>query len=74
MGTIALSHNALYVVSIKMINACACMGIRPGDEYCYCQLKARGMDISHYEWSDEEKQRLKDALEPFFEINRIKNG
>lgn len=57
-----------------MISACACMGVRPGDEYCYCQLKARGMDTSHYEWTDEEKQRLKEALDRFSEINRADNG
>lgn len=66
-------RSALFVENTKMINACACMGVRPGDEYCYCQLKARGMDTSHYAWTEEE-QRLKDALEPFFEMNRDNNG
>jgi hypothetical protein len=26
-----------------MLDACACMGPRPGDEFCYCQFKARGL-------------------------------
>lgn len=56
------------------INACACMGIRPGDEYCYCQLEARGMDTSHYDWTEEEKQKLSEALSGFFEKNRLNSG
>lgn len=50
----------------KMIDACACMGVRPGDKYCYCELRARGMDTSHYEWAEEEKQRLSIALGKMF--------
>jgi hypothetical protein len=46
--------------------ACACMGIRIGDQYCYCELKARGLDTSHYEWSEEEKKKLNDALSEMF--------
>lgn len=45
-----------------MINACACMGPRPGDEFCYCELKARGMSTEHYEWTEEEKRNLDEAL------------
>lgn len=50
---------------MSQINFCACMGVKPGDQYCYCQLKARGMDTSHYEWTEADKKALWDALEPF---------
>lgn len=49
-----------------MISACACMGVRPGDEFCYCELKARGMSTKHYEWTEEEKQKLNEALAKAF--------
>jgi hypothetical protein len=49
-----------------MLDACACMGPRPGDEFCYCQLKARGMSTAHYEWTVEEKQKLDAALKKAF--------
>jgi hypothetical protein len=45
---------------------CACMGIKPGDQYCYCQLKARGMPTDHYNWSEEDKQNLNVALANIF--------
>lgn len=49
-----------------MMDACACMGVRPGDEFCYCELKARGMSTKHYEWTEEEKQRLDEVLKKAF--------
>lgn len=49
-----------------MMEACACMGIRPGDEFCYCGLKARGMSTKHYEWTEEEKRKLNEALAKAF--------
>ena len=48
------------------MNACACMGVRPGDEYCYCQLKARGMSTAQYELTEEEKLQLAEALKKVF--------
>lgn len=45
-----------------MISACACMGPRPGDEYCYCQLKSRGMSVAHYEPTAEQKAKLDAVL------------
>lgn len=48
------------------LSACACMGVRPGDEYCYCQLKARGLSTAHYEWTEEEKASLNAALAKAF--------
>lgn len=49
-----------------MVSACACMGVRPGDEYCYCELKARGLSTAHYEWTEEEKADLNAALAKAF--------
>ena len=49
-----------------MVSACACMGVRPGDEFCYCELKARGMSTKHYEWTEEEKAKLDAALKEAF--------
>lgn len=48
------------------MDMCACMGVRPGDIYCYCELKARNMDTSHYQWSEKEKEELKCVLAEFF--------
>ncbi len=42
------------------------MGVRAGDEYCYCELKRRNMDTSHYEWTQEEKDALNSALAKMF--------
>ncbi len=42
--------------------ACACMGPKPGSQYCYCMLKSRGMDTSAYEWTEEEQQQLAKVL------------
>lgn len=50
-------------------NLCACMGVRPGDEYCYCVLKSKGLSTKHYEWSDKEKEELQNALSEFFNLN-----
>lgn len=52
--------------------ACACMGIREGDQYCYCELKRRGMDTSHYEWSEEEKKELNKALGEIFGWSEVR--
>ena len=62
-----------------MVSACACMGVRPGDEYCYCQLKARGMSTAHLEWTEADKLRLDEALQNIFGPNappdsNAKNG
>lgn len=56
------------------MNACACMGIKEGDEYCYCELKARGLPTDKHEWSQESKDKLKEFLQKVFEKNRIENG
>lgn len=48
------------------MEACACMGIREGDLYCYCELKIRGMCTKHYEWTEEEKTALNKALSEMF--------
>lgn len=44
------------------------MGIRPGDEYCYCELKARGLSTKHYEWTEEEKVELNKVLNEMFNL------
>ena len=49
------------------MNLCACMGPKPGDKYCYCQLKSRGMSIEHYERTPEEMKKLQDTLTEMFE-------
>lgn len=45
-----------------MINLCACMGIRVGNKYCYCEMKRRGLDVSHYDWSEEEQEDFRTIL------------
>lgn len=52
------------------MNACACMGPPPGEEYFYCVRKQRGMDTSYYQWTDEEKKALDAALAKFFQTNK----
>ena len=54
-------------------SACACMGIRPGDLYCYCGLKDRGLSTKHYELSEEEKANLYKALSKMYNWKE-KNG
>jgi hypothetical protein len=48
------------------VSACACMGVREGDEYCYCELNARGLSTAHYEWTEAEKAALNAALAKAF--------
>lgn len=54
------------------MSACACMGVRPGDQHCYCGLKSRGLCTKHYEWTPEEKDRLNEALQGFFGSNALR--
>ena len=42
------------------------MGVRQGDQYCYCEMKRRGMDVSHYDWTEDEKEQFKEALSKMF--------
>jgi hypothetical protein len=42
------------------------MGIKAGDEYCYCQLKARGMSVEHYDMTEEQLNKLNEELSKIF--------
>ena len=53
------------------MNICACMGVRPGDLYCYCGLISRGLDTSHYKLTQEEKDRLNEALSEMFGWKKV---
>ena len=48
------------------MNLCACIGKQGNDEYCYCELKARGMDTSHLLCTEEELNDLKEAFSKMF--------
>lgn len=46
------------------MSLCACMGPQQGQPYCPCQMQALGLsDGKEYVWSEEDKARLKKALE-----------
>ncbi len=50
------------------INACACLGPRKGEPHCMCTMINLGLKTKKdYEWSEEEKQKLTDALAGIFE-------
>ena len=51
---------------------CACMGVRQGDQYCCCEMKRRGMDVSHYVWTEDEKEQFKEALSKMFNWDKEK--
>ena len=53
-----------------MTNVCACIGKQGNDEYCYCELKHRGMDTSHLEPSKEEMESLKEGFAIMFNWNK----
>jgi hypothetical protein len=64
-----------------MISACACMEVRPGDLYCYCGLKSRGLCTKHYEWTEQELESLRNILslmfkqpEPCEHVNLVNNN
>lgn len=48
------------------MSVCACMGIKPGDQYCYCQLKDRGMSVEHYDLTEEQLKELNEELSKIF--------
>lgn len=54
------------------MNLCACMGVRQGDQYCYCEMKCRGMDVSHYNWTEDETEQFKEALSKMFNWDKEK--
>ena len=48
------------------------MGIRQGDQYCYCEMKRRGLDVSHYDLTETEEEQLKEALSEIFNLDKEK--
>jgi hypothetical protein len=56
------------------ISLCACMGPIKGEPMCPCRMKAAGLRTSEdYEWTPEEKEAFRKALEPFCQQNRENN-
>jgi hypothetical protein len=53
------------------MNFCACMGPILGQPYCPCEMQSRGLsDGKEYVWSEEDRQRLRTALERIAEKKR----
>jgi hypothetical protein len=50
------------------------MGPIKGEPMCPCRMKAAGLRTSEdYEWTPEEKEAFRKALEPFCQQNRENN-
>lgn len=53
-----------------MTNLCACMGAIKGDPYCPCEMKQRGLDVSHHKLSDQEMKEFNEALQKICNSNK----
>jgi hypothetical protein len=48
---------------LNQVNACACLGPRDGEPMCMCMMIQAGLRTQEdYEWSEEDKQKLNEAL------------
>ncbi len=55
------------------INFCACIGPVYGEPHCYCEMQRRGLPLNK-EARDEDKRKLNEAMEKFFQENKNAHG